>query len=140
MDADLAFQIANAVALWGWIALLASPLMPLWSDRIATYLIPALLSAAYAALVVLFFRGAEGGYFTLDDVMRLFARKEVVLAGWLHVLAFDLFVGAWIIRTARQDGIPFLRAALCLPLAFLFGPAGLLAYFGVRWLTLGRVA
>ena len=29
-----------------------------------------------------------------------------VVIGWTHYLAFDLFVGAWICRTARAESIP----------------------------------
>ena len=132
MDADLGFQVANTIGLWGWIALLLSPWFPLWSDRIAGYIIPALLAVAYAYLVVMFFGTTGGGYFTLDDVLKLFSSKEVVLAGWLHVLAFDLFVGAWIVRTARAAAIPFWMVIPCLILTFLFGPAGFLAFLGLR--------
>jgi hypothetical protein len=52
----------------------------------------------------------------------------LLLAGWLHYLAFDLFVGAWEVRTARAAAIPFLLVVPCLGLTFLFGPAGLLAF------------
>lgn len=140
MSTDTLFMAANAVALWGWIALLASPRFPDWSDRIAGVIIPLLLAAAYTALAALYLSGAltggtGAGYFTLDAVMKLFATKEVVLAGWLHVLAFDLFVGAWIVRTARTESISFGWVVLCLVPTFLFGPAGLLAFYLVRTLN-----
>jgi len=32
---------------------------------------------------------------TPDIVVGLFEEREVVLIGWLHYLAFDLFVGRW---------------------------------------------
>ena len=138
MTADLGFQVANTVGLWGWIVLLASPWFPVWADRIAAIIIPALLAVAYVVLVVMFFGTTGGGYFTLDDVVRLFGTKEVVLAGWLHVLAFDLFVGAWIVRTARADAIAFAFVVPCLILTFLFGPAGFLAFLAVRALARRR--
>ena len=131
-DADTAFLAANAIALWGWIALLASPWFPVWSDRIAGVAIPLLLAVAYVIMAVLFLARAEGGYFTLDGVIQLFSTREVVLTGWLHVLAFDLFIGAWITRTARAEAIAFAWVVPCLILAFAIGPAGLLAFFGVR--------
>ena len=56
----------------------------------------------------------------------------LLLAGWLHYLAFDLFVGAWIVRTARSEGMPFLLVLPCLPLTFLFGPAGFLLFVVLR--------
>lgn len=134
MDVDLAFQIANVVGLWGWIVLLFSPLFPVWSDRIAGFIIPGFLSVAYVVLIAMFIGSADGGggFSTLDQVIQLFSTKEVVLAGWLHVLAFDMFVGAWIVRTARAEAISFWWVLPCLPLTFLAGPAGFLAFLGIR--------
>ncbi|MCF6234348.1 MAG: DUF4281 domain-containing protein [Rhodobacteraceae bacterium] len=50
----------------------------------------------------------------------------------MHFLAFDLLVGAWICRTARREGVTFWLVIPCLPLTFLFGPAGFLAFALVR--------
>jgi hypothetical protein len=132
MTPDVLFQIANTTALAGWLVLLASPLFPTAADRIGGAVIPLLLSIAYAGLILAYFGQAEGGFDTLANVMKLFSRPEVVLAGWIHYLAFDLFVGAWETRTARREGIPFLLVVPCLALTFLFGPAGLLAFSILR--------
>jgi len=137
-DPDQAFIVANAVALWGWIALLFSPWNAVWADRIGGYIIPALLSLAYVPLVLTFFGTTDGGYFTLDDVIALFSRKEVVLAGWLHVLAFDLFIAGWMVRTARSERIRFVTVLACLPFTFLFGPVGLLLFLLLRTAGIGR--
>jgi len=64
--------------------------------------------------------------------MRLFTKPEIALAGWIHYLAFDLFVGSWEVRTARSERIPILIVLPCLLLTFLFGPAGYLAFTGLR--------
>ena len=64
--------------------------------------------------------------------MALFRDPWIALAGWLHSLAFDVFVGAWAVRTARREGTAFPLVAPCLPLTFLFGPAGLLAFAVLR--------
>ncbi|MEM1306575.1 MAG: ABA4-like family protein [Pseudomonadota bacterium] len=139
VSADTLFLAANAVALWGWIALIASPLIPVWSNRIAAVLIPLLLSVAYTIMAALFFFGdvtiGDGGYMTLDAVQTLFSSKEAVLVGWLHVLAFDLFVGAWIVRTGRAEGVPFGVIVLCLIPTFLFGPAGFFLFHILRRFT-----
>ena len=137
MNPDQVFQIVNPVALLGWIALALSPLSPKWADRIAATVIPLLLSLCYAGLVLAFWSGAAGGYATLPEVMALFAQPEIALAGWVHYLAFDLFVGAWATRTARAENIPHLALLPCLALIFLFGPAGFLA-FAILRITLGH--
>ena len=132
MPPDTLFQIANTTALVGWLILLASPLFPTATDRICAIAIPLLLSIAYTGLIFAYFGRAEGGFDTLANVMKLFSRPEVVLAGWIHYLAFDLFVGAWEVRTARAETIPFLLVIPCLVLSFLFGPAGFLAFSILR--------
>ena len=77
-----------------------------------------------------FWSRAPGGFGSLAEVMALFTMPEIALAGWIHYLAFDLFVGAWEVRTARREGIAFLLVLPCLVLTFLFGPAGFLAFSG----------
>lgn len=132
MNLDLLFQAANTVALAGWALLLASPFVPRLADGVAAIGIPLLLAVAYASLVMAFWSSAKGGFDTLDNVALLFQSREMLLAGWLHYLAFDLFVGAWVARQARSARIPFLLVVPCLVLTFLFGPAGLLTFAAIR--------
>jgi hypothetical protein len=132
MSPDSIFPIANMTAVAGWVALLASPFIPRLSDAIASSAIPLLLSVAYAGLILAFWNGAEGGFDTLANVELLFQTREMLLAGWLHYLAFDLFVGAWIARTARAEGVSFVLVAPCLVLTFLFGPVGFLIFSAIR--------
>lgn len=132
MTADTLFQLANPAALLGWMILALSPLSPLWADRIAATLIPVLLSIGYTALILAFWSGAPGGFDSLPNVILLFTDPHVALAGWVHYLAFDLIIGAWIARTARAEGIAHLMVLPCLVLTFLFGPAGFLLFTALR--------
>jgi hypothetical protein len=91
------------------------------------------------ALIAARWAGAEGGFSSLEDVRRLFADPYLLLAGWVHYLAFDLFVGAWEVRDAQRLGIPHLLVVPCLVLTFLFGPAGLLLYGIVRAVRTRRI-
>ena len=54
------------------------------------------------------------------------------MAGWIHFLAFDLLIGAWICRQARREYISFWLVLLTLPMTFLYGPAGFLAFSALR--------
>jgi hypothetical protein len=131
------FSLANAVALAGWIALAAAPRWRAGATHIAGLLVPGLLAAVYVMLVALRLPGAPGGFATLADVATLFADPWLLLAGWVHYLAFDLFVGAWEVRDARRRQIPHLLVVPCLVLTFLLGPTGLLAYLALRRLRSG---
>lgn len=132
---DTLFQIANPVALLGWLALALSPLSPRVTQIIAGLVIPLMLALVYTGLILAHWSSAPGGFGSLPDVMALFTSPPVALAGWVHYLAFDLAVGAWIARTAAREGIAHLLVLPCLALTFLFGPIGFLAFSALRLLT-----
>lgn len=128
------FSIGGAIAMAGWAALAASLFVerirrPVWA---ATGLvIPALLAMAYVALLARGWGAAPGGGFgSLGEVRALFANDDALAAGWLHYLAFDLFVGTMIARFGLAAGVHPLLLLVCLPPTFLFGPAGLLLAIG----------
>lgn len=127
------FSIANTVALLSWILLAASPRRYRVVPQIVTgLLVPALLAVVYVAIIVSAWGNSSGGFSSLADVGLLFDNPWLLLAGWTHYLAFDLFVGSWEVRDAGDRGVPHLLVIPCLALTFLFGPAGLLLYLGLR--------
>ena len=131
---DLIFRMANALALVAWVALAASLWIPRRAPGLRLFAGRA-VPLAFAVVYVLLFGShgmGGGGFDSLAAVQRLLAVPALLTAGWLHYLAFDLFVGAWI---AEQAGALALPAWLVLPvlaLTFLFGPAGLLAFVLLR--------
>lgn len=132
MNLEFIFSLANLLALLGWILLIFAPRF-VWTKRIvASGAISLALSAAYLVLIALFFGSADGGFGSLDQVMKLFTNRSVALAGWIHYLAFDLFVGAWEVRDAERRGVSQWFVAPCLILTFMLGPVGLLAYHAAR--------
>ena len=132
MTPETLFPYANLAAMSGWLALIASPLAPRAAQIVAALIVPLMLSVGYTALVLAFWADAPGGFDSLANVMLLFTDPGVALAGWVHYLAFDLFVGAWITRTARAEAIAHLFLLPCLALTFLFGPAGYLTFTALR--------
>ena len=132
MNAENIFSIVNLTALAGWILLIVTPRRS-WTRKIVlSGIVSVLLSAAYLVLIVLFFGDAEGGFGSLADVMKLFANKNVALAGWIHYLAFDLLIGVWETTDAQRRGVSHWFVAPCLFLTFMLGPVGFLAYYIVR--------
>jgi hypothetical protein len=134
MTADQVFSIANMFALLGWIVLAfgVARNMDFIRDSIAGLWMPLGLSVLYGLLIVFFFGRTEGGFDTLEHVQQLFTSPWVALAGWVHYLAFDLFIGARIARGVMDRGINRLVLILLLPLTFMFGPIGLVAYEFVK--------
>jgi hypothetical protein len=131
MTAERLFSIANLVALTGWVALVALPARR-WVDALAGRLLPASLAVAYVVILAANWGAGEGGFSSLAGVAQLFENSWLLLAGWIHYLAFDLFIGSWIARDARRHGIRHLLVVPCFALTFLFGPAGLLTYLALR--------
>ena len=132
MKAELIFSIVNLVAILGWLLI---AILPRWRYTRIVVLsggIPLLLAVAYTILIVMFFGKAEGGFGSLADVMKLFTNEWAVLAGWIHYLAFDLFVGSWEVRDSQRKGVSHVLVIPCLFLTFMFGPTGLLAYSILR--------
>ncbi len=131
-NAELVFKVANWIVLVGWVALLLAPLR-----REALVLVARIAAAAVAAIyVTLLVRGIalgpgvpEGaGFSTLDGVVALLSRREAILGGWVHFLAFDLFVGSWMAEDASRAGVPHWLLVPILGLTLMAGPAGLLFY------------
>ena len=125
--------MGNLLALAGWILLIFVPRWK-WTRKIVINgAIPLIISVAYLLLIILFFGQADGGFDSLENVMKLFTNKWAVLAGWLHYLAFDLFVGSWEVKDAQELGISHWFVIPCLILTFLLGPIGLLLYSIIRF-------
>lgn len=134
MTADALFGMVNAAILPGWLLLILAPRTRLTQRVVWSGLYSLAFAAVYLVLIAMFYPGAEGGFSSLTDVDRLFRNPYLLLAGWIHYLAFDLFVGAWEARDAAARGVRHLVMIPCLVLTFLFGPIGLLAYYAVRGL------
>jgi hypothetical protein len=128
--ADL-FLYANATVLPGWLLLAVLPAWK-WTRILAAYLIPGVLSLLYFALMISDVGLFSGGFTSVDAVRQMFDNDWMLLAGWVHYLAFDLFVGAWEVRDAQRLEVPHAFVVPCLILTFVAGPIGLTAYFVVR--------
>jgi len=133
MKAEQIFSIANLIALSSWIILAVAPRWKWTNKIILSGAIPLLLSVAYLVLIVLFFGKADGGFDSLQNVMKLFTNEWAVLAGWIHYLVFDLFVGSWEVRDAQSKGISHWLVIPCLFFTFMFGPIGFLMYSILRF-------
>ncbi len=127
MTAEGVFSIANLVALGGWILLVVVP-RNARAAAAAGRIIPLFLSIVYLVLLGLHWGEGRGGFGSLQGVANLFSNPWLLLAGWVHYLAFDLVIGAWESSDAIARGVSRWLVVPCLVLTFLFGPIGWLAY------------
>ena len=129
MTAEQVFAIANPVALAGWLVLAFAVIRKnaYLRDAVAGRWWPLGIAALYSLLILLFFGRSPGGFDTLANVQLLFTSPWAALAGWIHYLAFDLFMGALVARRVMEAGASRWWLAGLLPATFLFGPMGFLA-------------
>ncbi|MBX7526233.1 ABA4-like family protein [Qipengyuania vesicularis] len=137
---DIVFSIGNLLALILWAALI---LMPRWPALLSAilYLGVGMLCLAYSVGLIGILTGAldpvgsyEGGldFGSIEGVRAIFANDGGVTVGWIHYLAFDLFVGLWIARDADAKGFSRLLQAPILLATFMAGPLGLFVWLVVR--------
>lgn len=131
MNAEHLFSILNLVAMVAWLPLLLLP-RARWASTVVPVVVPVVLAIVYVALVAWALPRSEGGFSSLAGVRALFENPWGLLAGWVHYLTFDLFLGGWEVRDARRRGIPHVLVVPALVLTFLFGPGGWLLYLATR--------
>ncbi|MGB7406885.1 MAG: ABA4-like family protein [Pontixanthobacter sp.] len=136
---DTIFNAANMLALVAWIALILLPRKPALLAGIM-YCGIALLCLIYSAGLVAVLTGLvsnggageEAGFSSIAGVRAIFASDSGVTIGWVHYLAFDLFVGLWIARNADAKGFARWVQAPILSATFLAGPLGLFIWLIIR--------
>ncbi len=126
MTPELLFSHVGTAAMAGWALLILGPRRLVWLNALPLWIIPAGLSAVYAALIFSRFSGMGGGFDSLANVATLLADDWALLAAWVHFLAFDLFIGA--VMAARMDrvGVGRLVQTPILLSTFMLGPLGFL--------------
>lgn len=134
MSAETLFSICNTSVLPGWALLV---LLPRWKwtlGIISSGIIPFVLGLVYGTLLLSQITSLPegGGFGSLDALMILFSSPDAVLVGWIHYLAFDLFIGAWELKDGQEKGIPHWMLIPCFALTFMAGPMGLVLYLVIR--------
>lgn len=132
MITEIVFNISNFLALVGWLMLLMFPASRFVRVTIISGGLILVFALCYLGLILVHFPIGETDFSSLAGVMKLFENKDMVAAGWLHYLAFDLLVGVWITLNARSHSFKHWWIIPSLFLTFMFGPIGLLSYFILR--------
>jgi hypothetical protein len=140
VDAEVLFRLLNLAVLPWWVVWIAAP-RSARAARLASHsAVWLVLCAIYALLLLsLLLGGGLGGGLDYDSLRIALATRTGFLAGWTHYLAFDLFVGAWILRESLRLDVE-VRPYLVLTL--LAGPLGLGAFLlrrALRLRTLGQL-
>jgi len=134
MPLETLFKVANYSVLPFWLLLIFAPRWS-WTRRLTHGpVVLLLLTPIYAYMLFGYGTAPEGmDLGSLYGVMVGFSAPQIVVAGWIHYLIFDLFVGAWESRDAQRRGVPHLLVIPCLLMTLMVGPIGLLFYVLVRF-------
>ena len=132
--ADTVFACASLLAIIAWLSLALGLIVQPGTQRqrllrFAGRHVPVILCALYAGVLWAYWGEVpNGGFANLTGVVTLFSMPGKMLGGWIHFLAVDLLVGRGVIDHGLAQGYP--RAVLIgvLPVIFLYGPLGILAY------------
>ncbi|MEM6857483.1 MAG: ABA4-like family protein [Pseudomonadota bacterium] len=139
---DQWFGWAGQAAMIGWLILIFAPRsLPYGIGTgllaVPRFIIPFGISLLYAGFAMTYFFSVEGGGFgSLDQVGVLLGKPEMLLAGWVHYLAFDLFIGGWIAVEADKIGLNRVVQAPILVATFMLGPLGLAIFLAIKASTL----
>ncbi len=134
MSPETVFQLANTLVLPQWLLMVATPRWSVTRWLMDAYLIPVCLAVIYVSYL---FSGGPvdfGSFGSLAGLKALFANggDGVMLAGWVHYLAFDLVAGSVVLRDAQARQVPHGLIIVPLFFCFMLGPVGLLLYWLIR--------
>ena len=130
MTYKIIFNIYNTGILIFWLFLLVFPKSKLTQKMTDFPWIPLVIAFGY-----IYFLGTSDSIFsvdfsTLSGLTEMFQNSNPrgVAAGWLHYLAFDFWVGCWILRDSQKKGVK--HAFIIFPMLFTFmlGPVGVIIY------------
>lgn len=133
MKAETIFNVCQNAAPIGWLLMAIAPRWKWTRTIVLSGLYPLILGLAYLSLIVFFFGQSEGDFGSLQGVAKLFENPYALTAGWIHYLAFDMFIGAWEVNDSQKHGISHFLVIPCLFFTLMFGPIGLILYFAIRW-------
>ena len=142
MNMETIFSLSFLLVAPFWFLMIALPHWS-WTKRImASPWVAAPAALLYAVLVL----PSVGSVFAavsspqLDGIVALLGTPEGATIGWVHFLAFDLFVARWAYLDSRERKISAWLMAPILFFVLMLGPVGFVAYLGVRQIYVMRKA
>ncbi len=126
------FSLFSTLALLSWVYLIAAARWTPKTFSIIRVTVPLLLSVGYLICMIRFAPDLQGGFGSIEEVRLLFANDWALTAGWVHYLAFDFFVGCWILETAKREKLAHWIISPILLATFMLGPIGLLLFSVIR--------
>jgi hypothetical protein len=133
------FSLGNLVILPFWVLMIFAPRWE-WTRRImGSAWVAAPPAVLYVAMFGALLMGVGGGlafdfgaFGSAAGVAALLGDPFGATVGWMHFLAFDLFVGRWIYLDSQARGLSPWLVGPILFFTLMAGPVGFLAYLVVQ--------
>lgn len=132
LDLDALYSLTGMLIIVCWGLVIVHPDRSSRWITVPKFAVPTLFGLIYAGIMMAKFFDSGGGYGSIAAVRALFAHDDILLAGWLHYLAYDFFIGVWIAEQADRIGLSRQIQALILVTAFMFPPMGLVLFLATR--------
>lgn len=130
MTYEIIFNIYNTGILIFWLFILVFPKSKLTQKMTDFPWIPLVIAFGY-----IYFLGTSDSIFSVDfsslsGLTEMFqnSNSRGVAAGWLHYLAFDFWVGCWILRDSQKKGVKHAFVIFPMLCTFMLGPVGVIIY------------
>lgn len=136
-EPDLLYGLTGMIIVICWGVLILHPDRSSRFITIPKFAVPAVFGLIYAGVMMAKFFGSGGGYGSIAEVRALFAHDDILLAGWLHYLAYDFFIGVWIAEQADRMELSRQIQAVILVIAFMFPPMGFVLFLATRAISQG---
>jgi hypothetical protein len=129
------FQYISLTPMPLWLAMIVAPGQPLTETASRSSAVFGLAAVNYVLSLLL--AGRQRGapaekpvldLLSLDGVQSALSTKPGAQAAWAHMLALDVFTGAWIYRQAQALRAPSWVRITALALTLMTGPLGLLFF------------
>ena len=137
----LSYENIYLIVNWGvipfWLLLIILPNHGLTNFFAHSIIVPVLLGSAYGFVAYNIY--LENNIFDsfelyngLNGLYSMFANEAFLLIFWLHFLAINLFVGAWIVRDSKRYMVSRFLVVFSLITTYFSGPVGLIIYWFLR--------
>ncbi len=139
---DALFQVSNLLVLPIWLLMIVAPQWLPTKRIVGSSLIFVPITLLYSTLVLPSFLGLLPALMNpqLAVIQTLLGTPSGATIGWIHFLAFDLFVGRWMYHDSHTIGVQRWIQTSCLRATFMAGPFGWLCYLIIRRIKTGTFA
>ncbi len=135
MTTSQLFDFANVFVLPFWLLMIVLPKWNITQKVMESYLPFVVLAGLYIYLFIGSVDPESAQALanpTLEVIAEFFSTEQVAATGWVHFLAFDLFVGRWIYWQGQKTGVWTIHS---LSLCLFAGPMGLLSHIVTAWIS-----